>query len=225
MNCVECNGPTLREPRTSKADFAGDVRLGDRGQRTGHAARWLAFNAGGFALGLTLFGAIGHGFTGDHGDALALAQLIAHTIGLVVATPIIAAAHHLALARTRRRALHWRAALFGVPLLFWAGYYGLGIPFDLLLAFTLLGWNAGRMLAEALARPSWRWRGPVCFAAGFGATAAATYPLADSLQAAFGGGLAGHVTLFAFIGSAQGLASGAAVAALLLASPWPDVWR
>lgn len=202
----------------------GHDLVSERTDRIGKAARWLAFNAGGFTLAFALFGAIGHGVTGDHGDALTLAQLLAHSVGLVVATPIVAIAQHVALGDTERRPLHWRAALFGVPVLFWAGYYGLGIPFDLLLAFTLLGWNAGRMLAEALARPSWRWRAPACFAAGFGATAAATYPLADSLQAAFGGGLAGHVTLFAYIGSAEGVASGAAVGALLLASR-SDVWR
>jgi len=183
--------------------------------------RWLVTNALGFVVGFAALGWIGHGLTGDHGDALTRPQLLAHSVGLAVASALIVSAQALGSGRCPT-ASRWTLTLIGAPLVFWAGYYGLGIPFDLLLTFQVLGLNAGLLLEDRLGGTAWRFAGPLCFSAGLGLTAALTYPLADSLQTSFGGGIAGHITLFAFIGAVGGLGSGLALLGLVRSV---EIWR
>lgn len=182
--------------------------------------RWALANSVGFTLGWSGFGIIGHGLTGDHGDALSVAQFAAHTLGLLVAAAVIAAFQLRALKRFGGAApWYFPTTLAVLPAAFWTGYYSAGIPFDLLLAFTATGVIGGLALRQLFAGGSgWVWVNSLSFPAGFGVTAAVTYPIADVLQGAFGGGLAGHVCLFTTIGvvggASSGLFSGLALAAL-----------
>lgn len=169
--------------------------------------RWAAANSAGYIIGWSLFGLIGHGLTGNHDDALSLPQFIAHTAGLLVAAAVIATAHQTVFRRlglTNRWSVWATVAI--LPAAFWTGYYAAGIPFDILLAFTTIGIIGG--LAWRQVGKGWAWVNGLSFPAGFGVTAALTYPVSDALLGSFGGGLAGHVCLFTYIGVVGGVSSG-----------------
>lgn len=172
--------------------------------------RWALANSVGFTFGWCLFGIIGHSLTGDHGDDLSFAQFAAHTLGLLMAAAVIAS-FQLRVLRRFGGAAPWYfpTTLAVLPAAFWTGYYSAGIPFDLLLAFTATGVIGGLALRQLVAGGSgWVWANSLGLLAGFGITAAVTYPVADVLQRALGGGLAGHVCLFTTIGVVGGVASG-----------------
>ncbi len=173
--------------------------------------RWLWANSFGFTLAWGVHSPLAHGFTGDHGDDLTRAQVLAHTIGVSVAGAIIALFQRRVfrrLAPVNYRSV-WMTSLV-MPMMFWIGYYAAGIPFDLLLAFATIGCIGGFALKPYLPRGNlWLLANTLGFCVGLGVTAAATYPIADRLLGAFGGGLAGHTCAFLYIGAVGGTASGA----------------
>jgi hypothetical protein len=169
--------------------------------------RWFLANIVGMTVGLGTHPLLAHGFTGGHGNSLTPAQWVTHIVSFSLASAIIffcqrASAPELfatgAVPVLRASALATLAFL---------GVWSLaGIPFDILASFLTFGLSLGLALRN-------RTKGAVlalaATTAGAGIVTVGTgLPIAGKLMAAFGGGLAGDVTLWVYIGVVGGLLSG-----------------
>lgn len=186
--------------------------------RFGLWLRWVAANSLGFTIGWGIHSPLAHGFTGDHDDALTVAQFAAHTIGVIAAGVVIGLFQRAAFRRLACVS-KWSvlATCLLMPVMFWIGYYTAGIPYDLLLAFATVGAVGGVALRSHLPKGNlWLIANTFGFCAGLGITAMATYPIVEQLTGAFGGGLIGHTCLFLYIGAVGGTTSGAMTGPVLL---------
>jgi hypothetical protein len=184
---------------------------------------WVLANGFGLTLGGVLHAFIGHGITGGHDFWLTPLQFIMHTIGFFVLGSTVALAQRSAVHPFVR--LSYRGALVKGALVmagFWAGYYTGGIPVDIICGFATLGVVSGVELRGKV--PHWRgWMmaSSLGFTLASGVVIAAALPVYKVLLSAFGGGLFGDATLWAYIGIVGGPAGGLLTAPFLVKSLQP----
>ena len=105
---------------------------------------WVLLNTGALFAGYVLYTPIAHGLTGGHASRqLRAAQLMAHSIALVVVAVLVATAQRRAL--TRFVPVGWTRVIIAAiafPVAFWIGYYQPwinGPDTDILVGFLVLG--------------------------------------------------------------------------------------
>jgi len=100
--------------------------------------RWWLGNSVGFVVAYLLYSHIAHGFTGPHEATLSAAQLVSHSIAVLVAVLLVTWAQLVALRRTVRANLR-RVALTAVVFVsaFWFGWFVIGAPADFFLAYAV----------------------------------------------------------------------------------------
>ena len=96
---------------------------------------------------VALYGGLGiaypllaHGITGPHGVSLSPAQIVAHTIGLLVVAMVTNSAQNRVLTRYFGPSLPSLNLfyLLAMPTVFWVGYYAFYIPYDILFGLYML---------------------------------------------------------------------------------------
>ena len=99
---------------------------------------------------------IAHGLGGAHGKELTPFQVVTHTLSLWFFLSVLLAAQNKAWKRSVNllTPANFLAFLVFVPLMFWAGYYTLYIPFDILFMYVTIGLVNGWMLRRHAARPA-----------------------------------------------------------------------
>jgi hypothetical protein len=132
-------------------------------KKTTFLRSWLINNSIVYPLSLgILHPLISHGFLGDHGVQLTVAQFIMHTIVIVLFSVLLTVVQNKCL---RLFNIHCKP-LDGVvsmslliPLLFWTGYYTLYIPFDILFMMLTIGAINAFRLRPYMAQPrKWIWQ-------------------------------------------------------------------
>jgi hypothetical protein len=119
--------------------------------------RWVYANVltNVICMGL-LHAPIAHGLGGAHGKELTLLQVATHTLSLWFFLSVLIVAQNKAWKRSVNlvTAPNLVALLGLVPLMFWAGYYTLYIPFDILFMYLTLGAVNGWTLKPYVKRPA-----------------------------------------------------------------------
>lgn len=111
----------------------------------------------GFVLGWFFHGLVSHLFTGDHEHHLSVPQLIMHNISLAGMAMIVLLFHDKATRQLWNFSLlkYWPYYLI-VPLsAFWLGYYGIGMPIDIVLAFLSFALLNGFFFKNQLQAKRW----------------------------------------------------------------------
>jgi hypothetical protein len=186
--------------------------------------RWIIANFAGLAIGGLLHPLIAHGLTGGHEFWLTLPQFLMHTTGYFTIGVWLAFAQRWALKPIVPGS---RLGMLSKALLFvaaeWAVYYSVGIPFNTVAGFLVLGIASGLEMRGAI--PGWK-RWTAVSAAGF---AAASVPgilvvaaAQNTFPTAFADELLGPVLIWIIIGSVGGLAAGLLTARSLAKSLGAD---
>jgi phosphoglycerol transferase MdoB-like AlkP superfamily enzyme len=107
---------------------------------------------------------IAHGWGGPHGKDLTPFQGVTHMVSLWLFLAVLLYAQHRALPPSAKlfTLANLAAFLVVVPVLFWAGYYGFYIPFDILFMYVGIGGMNGWLLRHRAARPG-RWVAQMLF--------------------------------------------------------------
>lgn len=167
---------------------------------------WAQNQALGFSLGWGFHGVLSHLFTGEHGLQLSAAQLVMHTLSLLGMALIVLYFQHRATMRLFGFGLlqHWPPYLLGAVGLFWAGYYGLGAPVDLVLTFLGFAALNGLYLSRYLQLRRWMLLSLLAALVGLVAGTIVVAPL-EPLVLPYVAGLTKHIIVFLVEGSAIGI--------------------
>jgi hypothetical protein len=175
--------------------------------------RWMAANAIGLPVGMALWGII-QGTLGEHGPG---GSMLAGLVGLLLVGAVAGALQWRVL---RARIGHAGWGILGGSVGYFAGFvagYGMaGAPLDFILGF--MGFGAGSGLGQWLAlrwqlERAWRW--PLAnslgfgFGGGVGIILVGASGLADSVDAALGGGVVAFAVVLSMIGIVSGIIGGA----------------
>jgi hypothetical protein len=169
--------------------------------------RWLLANVVGMTVGLGLHPLTAHGFTGGHGDRLTPAQWATHIASFGLASAVIFCCQRASTPELFRSGTVpvLRASALGT--IAFLGVWSLaGIPFDILASFLTFGLSLGLALRNRTRAGLLGLTGATALAGIL--TVASGFPIARKLMAAAGGGLAGDVALWLYIGIVGGLLSG-----------------
>jgi hypothetical protein len=103
--------------------------------------RWVLANMVGSSLGFGVFAVLAHGLVSPHDEVHpTLAQVGAHTLGLLPAGAIIALAQQFALRHHSHLARWFTVGMsLSMTIAFLVGAYGLRPPFDFLFAYAAAG--------------------------------------------------------------------------------------
>ncbi len=116
---------------------------------------WIKANLAAFFVGYLLYTPIGHGLTGGHDRELTPAQIVAHTVALLVLAALVTGAQRRALRPHVEVGLGRALAVsVGFVLAFWLGYFQTlvgGLDWDILLGYLVLG--SGMWLGAVPLRP------------------------------------------------------------------------
>ncbi|RAJ90031.1 hypothetical protein LX87_05557 [Larkinella arboricola] len=180
---------------------------------------------------VTLYGGLGlafpliaHGITGPHGVYLNPAQLVAHTIGLLVVAIVTNYSQNRVLTRFFGPSLPSLNTfyLLALPTVFWISYYAFYIPYDILFGLYLLPvlslwWK----LMGVVARPGWLLAlGMLIALVGFVLAFACVMPIIPWWQATFGNRLSADVFFWCYL-ITVGLLPTAACMGLLIQTHLP----
>lgn len=169
--------------------------------------RWLVANVVGMTVGLGVHPFIAHGFTGGHGDSMSPAQWATHIASFSLASAIIFLCQRASAPGLFRSGIVPVLRASALATLAFLGVWSLaGIPFDILTSFLAFGLSLGLSLRNRT-QAGLLGLTLATMLAGI-LTVASGLPIASKLMAAAGGGLAGDVALWLYIGIVGGLLSG-----------------
>ena len=119
--------------------------------------KWVQYNVltNVVCMGI-LHAPIAHGLGGAHGKELTSFQMATHTLSLWVFLSVLLTMQGKAWKRPINllTPANFLMFLLFVPVMFWAGYYTLYIPFDILFMYVTIGVLNGWMLKPHAAKPT-----------------------------------------------------------------------
>ena len=187
--------------------------------------QWLGSHLVALYGGLGLaFPLIAHGITGPHGVKLNPAQLVAHTIGLMVLAMVTNYSQNRVLTRYFGPSLPSLNTfyLLALPTVFWFGYYAFYIPYDILFGLYMLPvFSIWWKLRGVVARPGRLLAlGMLIALVGFVLAFACVMPIIPWWQATFGNRLSADVFFWCYL-ITVGLLPTAACTGLLIRTQLP----
>ncbi len=160
----------------------------------------------GFSAGWLFHGVLSHAFTGEHGLSLTIPQLAMHNVSLTGMILILVAFQSRA---TKQ--------LFGFNLMkywpiytllhlgcFWAGYYLLGAPMDIVLSFIVISVLNGLYITKAIGLRRWTLYSILSSIVGL-VVGTAIIMMVEPVVLRHFTGLARHTIVFLLEGSAVGI--------------------
>ncbi len=160
----------------------------------------------GFVLGWLFHGVVSHLFTGEHEFHLSVPQLIMHNVSLIGMAMIVLYFQDRATRQLWGLGLmkYWLLYLV-VPIgVFWLGYYCIGMPMDLVLAFLGFATLNGILMKKQLRAKWWVLLSILSAITGLVVGTVIVTPLEPILIEGLTGAVK-HIVVFALEGSAIGI--------------------
>lgn len=167
---------------------------------------WALYQSLGFVLGWLFHSVVSHLFTGEHDFQLSIPQLIMHNVSMIGMTVILLVCQNRANSILFGISImkHWIAYIIIPVALFWAGYYGVGAPVDIVFLFITISVVNGILLTRYLQLKRWTLYSILSSIIGIVIGTCIATPLEPVLLAGLTG-LQKHIVVFTIEGSAVGI--------------------